>query len=353
VFRYVTVRILAAVWFGLSVAAAHAAALVGETRAVQQEATLARTPDLVKADFHRPDMIPFPQENPYTPEKAFLGRMLFYDTRLSGSGTLACASCHNPGFSYGDDQAKGIGQGMNPLERRSPSIINSAWGELFMWDGRAASLEAQVFGPIESPVEMNLGRDRLVSVLSGIGEYRSRFAVAFPNQAITPDLIADSIATYERTVISAVAPFDTWIAGEEKAVPDAAKRGFTLFNTKARCASCHGGWLFTDDGFHDIGLPDNDEGRGRLFPHVTAMQHAFKTPSLRETGRRAPYMHDGELPTLAAVVAHYNRGGANRPSQSKLISPLGLSPAEQADIVSFLRTLTSDLSPGIVPALPR
>jgi cytochrome c peroxidase len=192
----------------------------------------------------------------------------------------------------------------------------------------------------------------LVRMLSEIGEYRSLFANAFPNQAITPKTLAASIATYERTIVSAMAPFDRWIDGDESAVSDAAKRGFTVFNTKGRCASCHGGWLFTDDGFHDIGLPGDDPGRGRILPRVSAMQHAFKTPSLRETDKRGPYMHNGSLPTLQAVVAHYNTGGAGRPGQSELVTALSLSVDEQADLIAFLRSLTSAMELNPAPALP-
>jgi cytochrome c peroxidase len=333
--------------------AAHAAALVGETVAVQVQRPPMPMVEEIRAGYRRPDSIPFPDDNPYTPEKAALGQMLYYDTRLSNTGALACASCHNPAFDYGDGLAKSMGNGMKPVDRRSPSIINSAWGKLFMWDGRAASLEEQALGPIESPTEMDQPLDRMTDTVSGIRDYEQLFSVAFPHEAVTPTTVAKAIATYERMIVSAAAPFDAWIDGDEAAIPDAAKHGFELFNIKARCASCHTGWLFTDDGFHDTGLPGDDRGRGRLFPATIVLQHAFKTPSLRDTARRGPYMHDGSLPTLEAVVARYNHGGENRPSQSELISPLGLSPDEQRDIVAFLQTLTSPSRSRFAPTLPR
>jgi cytochrome c peroxidase len=333
--------------------AARAAAPVGETRLVAVQPAAAPPLDQLKESYRRPDTIPFPPDNPYTPEKALLGRILYNDTRLSASGATACASCHNPGFDYGNGLTRGIGNGMKTLGRRSPSVIDSAWGDLFMWDGSAASLEDQALDPIESSVEMNQPRGRLIQILSAITGYRPLFAAAFPNQAMTPTTIAGALATYERTIVSGIAPFDAWIDGDKSAIPEAAKRGFAVFNGKGQCASCHAGWVFTDDGFHDIGLPDADLGRGRLFPRVVAMQHAFKTPSLRETARRGPYMHDGSLPTLAAVVAHYNQGGVDRPSRSELVGPLGLSPEQQADLVAFLDTLTSSVPPDFVPALPR
>jgi cytochrome c peroxidase len=334
-------------------ATAWADALVGETRRIQLAPEPAPAVDKLKAEYRRPETIPFPPDDLYTPEKAYLGRTLYYDTRLSGAGELACASCHNSGFGYGDGLATSIGYGMKPLDRRSPTVMNSAWGVLFMWDGRAASLEEQVVLPIQEPREMHQSLDGLVHILSAIPGYRPLFQAAFPGHAITSGSVADAIATYERTVVSAVAPFDAWIDGDEAAIPDAAKRGFALFNTKAQCALCHVGWRLTDDGFHDTGLPDDDEGRGRLLPHVDKMQHAFKTPGLREITERGPYMHDGALPTLEAVVGHYNQGGINRSSRSELVEPLGLSPNEQADIVAFLHTLTSAVSPPAIPEMPR
>jgi cytochrome c peroxidase len=331
---------------------ARASALIGETRRVPARPTAVESPEARKLEYRRPDTIPFPGQDPYTPEKAILGRTLYYDTRLSGGDALACISCHNPGFGHADGLAKSLGEGMRPLERKSPSVVNSAWGQAFFWDGRAASLEEQALAPIQSRTEMNQPLDHLMKKLSNIAGYKVLFAAAFPDKGVSPDTVAEAIATYERTIVSSVAPFDRWIEGDPGAIPDAARRGFDLFNTKAGCASCHGGWRFTDNGFHDIGLPDPDEGRGRLLPRVNKMHHAFKTPSLREVSLRGPYMHDGSLPTLDAVVAHYNEGGANRPSQSELVVPLGLSSEEAADIVAFLRTLTGTVTANAAPILP-
>jgi cytochrome c peroxidase len=333
--------------------AARAAAFVGVATQMAIAPAASVAPDALRAAYRRPVTIPFPADNLYTPQKALLGRMLFHDTRLSGSGALACASCHNAGFGYGDGLPKGLGNDMKPLARRSPSIVNGAWGALFMWDGRAASLEAQALGPIAAATEMNQPLDRLTHALSAIRGYQALFAAAFPRQAVTPARIAEAIATYERTIVSAPAPFDAWVEGDESAISAAARRGFALFNGKARCALCHAGWYFSDDGFHDIGLPDTDEGRGRIARHVIKMQHAFKTPGLREITQRGPFMHDGSLPTLEAVVAYYNRGGVDRSSRSELIGPLGLASGEQADIVAFLRTLTGSVPPELVARLPR
>jgi cytochrome c peroxidase len=266
---------------------------------------------------------------------------------------MSCGTCHSPSFAWGDGLPKGVGHEMKPLGRRSPTVVNSAWGLIFMWDGRAGTLEEQALGPIQSDVEMNLPLPQLMSRLSKIEEYGPLFEAAFPGEAMSPELIGKALATYERTVVSAEAPFDAWIEGDESAVSDAAKRGFALFNGKAACAACHIGWNFTDDSFHDIGLASTDIGRGAQLPGVIKMQHAFKTPGLREIARRGPFMHDGSVPTLAAVIEHYDRGGIARPSRSDLMQPLGLTAEEKADLVAFLETLTSDVDPTTLPPLPR
>jgi cytochrome c peroxidase len=331
----------------------HATAIVGQTLTVPHSSPAEPTTEQLKDQYRRPAFIPFPNDNPYTAEKAALGKRLYFDTRVSGANLLACASCHNPGYGWGDGLAKGVGDGMKTLGRRSPTIVNAAFGGIFFWDGRAASLEEQALGPIQSPAEMNQPLDALMQRLAHIPEYAPLFATVFPREGMTARTLAKAIATYERTVVSGAAPFDFWISGNEKAISADAKRGFSLFNGKGHCSLCHSGWNFADDGFHDIGLDDADIGRGKFFPNVIKMQHAFKTPSLREISRRGPYMHDGSLPTLEAVVDHYDRGGIDRPSRSDLIKPLALTQQEKADLVAFLRTLSSDIDPTTVPILPR
>ena len=330
-----------------------AAAIVGETRHADVGPKAAASTDAMKADYRRPALIPFPKQDPYTAEKASLGKKLYFDTRLSVTSAQSCASCHNPGFGWGDGLPVGVGYGMAKLGRRSPTIVNAAWGAVFMWDGRLADLEEQALGPITSPGEMNMPIEQLMARLQSIAEYKPLFAAAFPNEAMSAKTLAKAIATFERTVVSERAPFDLWIEGNEKAISEEAKRGFALFNTKAQCSSCHEGWSFTNEGFQDIGLPSEDVGRGKFLPDVVKMQHAFKTPGLREIARRGPYMHDGSIATLEQVVDHYDAGGVERPSRSDLMKPLGLTAQEKADLVAFLKTLTSDLDPSTVPAIPR
>jgi cytochrome c peroxidase len=329
------------------------AAIVGETKSVSDTSNPIPDIDLIKAGYQRPQNIPFPKENPYTLRKAVLGQRLFFDRRLSRSSAQSCASCHDPGFAWGDGLPVGVGNGMARLSRRSPSIINVAWGAAFMWDGRATNLEEQAMGPIQSAAEMNMTIEALLKRLGSISEYNSLFIAAFPNEGLSAKTLAEALATYERTIVSQEAPFDAWINGNDRAISEEAKRGFAIFNTKGHCSSCHEGWNFTNDGFHDIGLPDGDVGRGKLQPLVAKMNHAFKTPGLRELANRGPYMHDGSLTTLEDVINHYDRGGIERPSRSDLIEPLGLSVQDKLDLIAFLRSLSSNLKPTTVPAFPR
>jgi cytochrome c peroxidase len=331
------------------------AAMVGQSSnaAAPKVAAAAASIDQLRSAYGRPSTIPFPSDNPYTVAKVTLGKALYFDPRLSGANVLSCASCHSPSLGWGDGLPKGVGHGMKTLGRRSPSIINAAYGQIFMWDGRAASLEEQALGPIKADVEMNMPIDKLMERLTGIPGYAPMFEAAFPKEGIKPESIAKAIATFERTVVSARAPFDAWIEGSDKAISEEAKRGFALFNAKADCARCHSGWNFTDDSFHDIGLASDDPGRGKFLPSIAKMQHAFKTPGLREITRRGPYMHDGSMATLEAVVDHYDKGGIERPSRSDLVKPLRLSQQEKKDLVAFMQTLTSDADPMTVPILPR
>jgi cytochrome c peroxidase len=261
-----------------------------------------------KKEYVRPAEVPFPEDNPYTAAKAELGRTLFFDPRLSGSNYISCGTCHNPSFAWGDGLPKGIGHAMTVLGRRTPTVLNLAWSEQLMWDGRFETLEDQALGPMSAPVEMNQQMEAIATELQAIPEYKTLFKVSFGGEGISVPNIAKAIATFERTIVSGIAPFDRWVAGEEVAISESAKRGFDLFNNKANCVACHSGWNFTDDSFHDVGLPDTDIGRGKQLPDIEVMQHAFKVPTLRNSVERAPYMHDGSLRNLFSVVAHYNDG---------------------------------------------
>lgn len=302
-----------------------------------------------RSAFRRPDTIPFPADNPYSAQKATLGKMLFFDTRLSRDKNLSCASCHSPSFGWEVPFDRAIGAGGKPLGRHAPTTLNQAWSKHQFWDGRAPTLEAQAQGPIQAPAEMDLPIATAVSRLKEVEGYRQAFAKAFPQEGLTESTVLKAIATFERTIVTGDTPFDRWLRGQDKALSAEAQRGFAVFTGKGRCVSCHQGWNFTDDRFHDIGLASTDVCRQGV-TGAASDRHAFKTPSLREIAARAPYMHDGSVPTLEAVVAHYVGGGLGRPSRSPLMQPLTLSPQDMQDLVAFMRSLSS---PQVVIALPQ
>ncbi len=306
----------------------------------------------LKATYRRPTAIPFPQDNPSSDFKVELCRSLFFDPRVSGAGNVSCATCHNPALGWSDGLPLGIGANGQKLERRSPSILNLAWGTPLMWDGRFATLEEQALGPMLAPAEMGQTMPALLAKLGAIPGYGRMFDLAFPDEGMSAKTIAQAIATFERTIVSATAPFDRWIDGDESAISDTAKRGFELFNGKAHCGACHSGWRFTDDSFHDIGLKSDDPGRGKIKANLPLMQHAFKTPGLRNIAQRGPYMHDGSIATLVGVMREYNNGFVERPSLSPEMKRLNLTETEINQVVAFMLTLTSRDKPVTVPTLP-
>lgn len=304
--------------------------------------------------YRRPVKTPAPGDNAPSAERVALGKALFFDPRLSASGITSCGTCHNPSFAWGDGMSRAVGHGMKTLGRRTPTILNVAWGELYFWDGRAASLEEQALGPIKAAGEMNLPLDRMLAKIQSVAGYTPMFDKAYPGEGITENTVAKAIANFERTVVSARAPFDEWISGNEAAISESAKHGFDLFNTKAECYQCHSGWNFTDDGFHDIGLRSDDPGRGAIIPQAEGVKFAKKTPTLRNVDQRAPYMHDGSEDTLDHVVRFYNRGGdVKRASLDIHVKPLQLSDDEIKALCDFMHTLTSEDPAITLPVLPK
>lgn len=293
--------------------------------------------------YRAPAEIPFPAENPYTAAKAELGRRLFFDPILSGDGTRSCATCHIPDLAWGDGRARAPTRQHGDMDLRTPTLINVAWQDGPLgWDGKFHTLESVAPMPMTAPGNMNLPMPEALARLSSDPSYAAAFAIAFADPAITRERLEAALATFERLIVTDTAPFDRWIAGHEDAIDESAKRGFDLFNGRAGCANCHSGWSFTDNSFHDIGVGSGtDIGRGRLKPTSVALQYAFKTPTLRDVGRRGPYMHDGSVPTLKAVIDLYDRGGIERPSRSRSIKPLHLTAAERTDLLAFLATLST------------
>ncbi|AWN44289.1 cytochrome-c peroxidase [Methylobacterium durans] len=308
--------------------------------------------DKLKAAYRRPNAIPFPTDAPYSPHMATLGKMLFFDPRLSGEQTISCASCHNPSFGFEVPLPGAIGAANTPLPRKAPTVLNAAWTPVFFWDGRAPSLEIQAQGPITAEIEMDGKFPEIVARLDEIPEYKARFAQLFPGRGVSQDNLLTAIATYERTIVSGWAPFDRWVEGDERAISEEARRGFALFNGNAACATCHSGWNFTDNRFHDIGVPTTDIGRAKFDNDDPKARYAFKTPGLRNLTYRAPFGHGGQFPDLDAILTFYETGGVERPSKSPLIRKLNLTATERRDLLAFLRSLTAEKTETALPNLP-
>ncbi len=278
-----------------------------------------------------------PIDNPMTPEKIALGRDLFHDTKLSGDGTRSCATCHQPDKAFQDGVVGFAGLRGRQLVRNTPGLINIGFAPSAFVDGRAASLEEQALGPVTNPDEMGRAPGHAVDLIRADPSYRARFAAVFggPVSELT---VSKALAAYQRTLVSGVAPFDRWVAGDVRAISPAAVRGSAVFAGKGNCLSCHHGANFTDGKFHDVGLPSADRGRGAITGRARDA-HEFRTPSLREIGRTAPYMHDGSLPDLAAVVDHYSdRAGRRRGNPA----PARLTDDEKRDLIAFLQTLDTE-----------
>jgi cytochrome c peroxidase len=308
------------------------------------ETIQAQNLDAIKSGYRRPP--PAPVDNPLLVD---LGRALFFDVRVSASGKTACASCHFPELGYVVADAQPRNDSGKPTSRKSQPLIGLGYAgnALVGWDGRSPTLEAQVKASIatgsmsmrdtDTPVKVETIEERIRSAPG----YAAKFNAALPGRPINIDTIALALAAFERTIEPEIAPFDRWIAGDETAISESAKRGFVLFAGKAVCAACHSGWRFTDDQFHDIGTTTTDQGRGRETKDP-ALNFAFKTPTLRSVALRAPYMHNASLATLADVVGHYEKGGIDRPSRSPMLVPIRLTERERLDLIAFMEALTGD-----------
>ncbi len=300
------------------------------------------------------DRMEIPTDNPLTSAKIELGKFLFFDPRLSVDDTVSCASCHSPQFGFSNGFATAIGVKGQRGGRSSPVAINRAFSTLQFWDGRAASLEDQALGPIQASIEMGHDLKAVVAKLNGIPGYPELFRKAFGTD-VRSEGIAKAIASFERTLLSGNSPFDRFEAGDMSALSLAARRGLEIFRTKANCTSCHEGFNFTDEGFHNIGVgmdkPKPDLGRFAV-TKKDADRGAFKSPTLRDAVLSAPYMHDGSLKTLEEVIELYNRGGTKNSWLDEKIKPLGLTAQNKQDLLAFLKALTGAPIVVRVPSLP-
>ena len=312
------------------------------------------TPFTIHAEFGTPDKddIEYPDDDEPSPGEITLGKVLFFDTRLSSNQKQSCATCHNPDLGFGDGLAGSLGTMGGTVARNTPHIYNLAWSSTFFWDGRSSTLEEQALGPISAEGEMNLPLDQVVPRLQQVGFYKSEFIKVYGEEGITLNNVARAIASFERSIISDNAPYDQYIAGNTNAMSPSAIRGLALFSGKGNCADCHDGANFTDDSFHNIGISPvtTDMGRAAIDPSSN-LKGAFKTPGLRNVTLTSPYMHDGSEATLEAVIRYYNEGGKHKEHLSKLIKPLRLSESEIADLIAFMGALTD---PVIVerPSIP-
>ena len=297
--------------------------------------------------------VPVPDDNPMTAAKVELGKQLYFDKRLSRDNTISCASCHDPekGWSNGEQFATGVrGQKGG---RSSPSLINSAYNYFQFWDGRAGSLEEQALGPIQNPIEMDLTLKELEERLNKIPGYRRQFKRVFGADRVKSNDVAKAIAAFERTILAGDSPYDRFVAGDKKALSESAQRGMDLFFNKAVCTACHRLPNFTDNGFHNIGVGMDkakpDAGREAI-SKLEGDRGSFKTPTLRDIALTAPYMHDGSLATLEAVIDHYDKGGVKNPQLDEEIFPLNLTEQQKKDLVTFLKEgLTSSQFPKVEP----
>lgn len=305
-----------------------------------------------------PDEAPYPKGNKPNEDRISLGKKLFFDPRLSGDGNMSCATCHNPSLGWSDGQKTAKGVKSKVLGRASPTIINTAFNSIQMWDGRKKSLEDQAMGPMEATVEMNMDTKKLFRWLKSNKEYTKLFAKAYPGEKIAAPTVSKAIATYERTgtAISNNSNFDRWVKGDEDAMTAQQVRGFKLFAGKAKCIACHSAPNFTDNGFHNLGLASwgkkrPDMGRYSQRP-LKLMKGAFKTPTLREITRTAPYFHDGSAKTLKQVVKHYAKGGVVKTNLSPNMEKIKLTKSEIDDVVMFMHALSSPYVAVELPELP-
>jgi len=324
-----------------------------------------------------------PATNPQTPEKIALGHALFHDVRFSGDGTVSCASCHQTEKAFTDGLPVAQGINMQSGLRNTPTILNAAYYHTLFVDGRAASLEEQVLGPLLNPLEHGLKTEQqILAIVQQDNAYKQRFMKVFAirEKQISVKYVAQAIASFERTLIAGDSAFDRYYFGRDRSqLSKSAARGLLIFRRKGNCANCHeismAHALFSDNRFYNIGIgsksltkdidsfihsiqqgkapesyPLSEKRRAELgrfnVSHVIADIGKFKTPSLRNVALTAPYMHDGSLKTLEEVVEYYDKGGNKNRFQDPAIFPLNLTGQEKKDLVEFMRTLTSiDLLP--------
>ena len=327
----------------LSALLATAAAPRAVLRAADSAASLVPLPDKVQP----------PDDNLTTDEKVALGQQLFFDPRLSADNSMSCATCHLPDKAFADGRARGKGHGDKELSRNVPSLLNVGLYHVYMWDGRAKSLEEQALLPIQSADEMAQNLDELQQELSEVPGYVDQFQKVF-GTPVTRDGIAKALAAFQRTLVSRNSPLDRYLAGDETALSTEAKEGMRLFLGEAGCVRCHSGPLLSDGQFYRLGAEFKDKGRGEVSGKRDDL-YKFRTPSLRDVARTAPYMHDGSRKTLFEAVEFYYR---TAPPVGPEGLPLDIDPlldrsyTEIPALVAFLESLTGGPPKLTAPELP-
>ncbi|MGM0952175.1 MAG: cytochrome-c peroxidase [Pseudomonadota bacterium] len=314
-----------------------------------------------------PELAPLPELPSvewHTPETEALGQQLFFDPRLSGSGQIACASCHDPDLGWADGRRFPFGHNRRVGTRNSMSIVNAAWFDQLFWDGRANGLRDQALQPITNPVEMNANLKQVIEHLNDIPGYRKAFSQAFGPGYVNEDRLAKALSAFQRRLVSRPNPMDRFISGDYSALDDQEILGLHLFRTKAGCLNCHNGALYSDGKFHHTGLSYfdrkyQDTGREQVTGEWKD-RGKFRTPSLRDMAFTGPWMHNGFFPSLRGVLNMYNAGmtGTARlhpdlPPLSPLIQPLNLKEHELNALEAFLGTLSRRPPVFRQPELPQ
>lgn len=291
-----------------------------------------------------PALPPIPADNSLTKEKIELGKMLFFEPRISASGVISCATCHNPALGWTDRIPLATGHDGQVGRRNTPTVLNSGFFEAQFWDGREPDLEGQALGPIQDDVEMAMDLDHAIARLEDFEEYQDAFAAAFPRkeEPISEEGIAQALASFQRTLNTPNSPFDRFLRGDDDAMTEAQKRGMASFVDNG-CVACHGGPALTDSRFHRFELPEAATDMGRY--EVTgdeADKYAFKTPTLRNVAVTYPYFHNGSVEDLTEAIQIMAR------------EMLGteLDDDEADDLTQFLHALTGEMPDVDVPALP-
>jgi cytochrome c peroxidase len=289
--------------------------------------------------------IPWPEDNPYSPARAELGKMLFFDGRLSANGVVSCAFCHEPDHAFSSSAPLARGVDGKPGVRHPPTLINCAWNKSEFWDGRAPTLETQIIFPLTDPDEMGMTVEQAVQNIRAISGYAPLFASAFGDSTISFDRIAKAIATFERTIVSGNSPYDRYLAGDKSALTKQQKDGLDFFNKKGECAECHNGPNFTNQKFANLGVgmdkPDPDPGREAVTKKRGDFGK-FKVPTLRDLAPRTPYMHDGSEKTLSDVLDLYAKGGLPNPHLDTRLTPFYLDEQTRQDLLAFLDSLNGE-----------